>query len=206
MAAHPPRPRLVLASRSPRRIDLLRQIGVVPDEVRPADIDETPLRRESPLALVRRLAAGKAAAAAHDDTSELVLAADTVVAAGSRILPKAECGNEARRCLAMLSGRRHRVLTAVAAVAPGGRTGLRVVATTVAFKRLEPHEIDWYLAGGEWRGKAGGYAVQGAAAAFVSFLAGSYGAVVGLPLYETANLLEGLGYPVRRPAGCDDAA
>jgi len=194
------RPRLVLASASPRRLDLLRQLGIVPDAVVPAGTDETQLKRETPAALARRLAAAKAAAVAPHAPEALVLAADTVVAAGRRILPKAEDAETARRCLELLSGRRHRVYTAVAVRAPDGRLAERLVGSIVAFKRLEGREIDWYLASGEWAGKAGGYAVQGRAAAFVRLLEGSYSAVVGLPLYETAGLLEGLGLPVKVPA------
>lgn len=189
----PAAPILVLASASPRRRDLLAQIGVVPAAVVPADIDETPLQGELPGPHALRLAAAKARAAAARHAGALVLGADTVVALGRRILPKAESEAEARRCLALLSGRRHRVLGGVALVLPDGGVRERLVATVVAFKRLTPAETDAYLASGEWRGKAGGYAVQGRAAAFVRFLAGSYSNVVGLPLYETAQLLAGAG-------------
>ena len=192
-----PRPRLVLASASPRRLALLRQIGVTPDAVAPTDIDETPGPRERPADLARRLAEAKAVGVdggAHADA--FVLAADTVVACGRRILPKANDPAEARTCLNLLSGRRHRVLTGVHVIAPGGRRTTRLVTTTVTFKRLTPDDIDWYLDSGEWRGKAGGYAVQGRAAIFVRALNGSYANVVGLPLYETAALLTGLGFPV----------
>ena len=188
-------PRLVLASGSPRRLELLRQVGLEPDLVEPAEIDERPLKRELPRKLALRLAEAKAAAVASRHPDAFVLGADTVVACGRRILPKAEDEAEARACLALLSGRRHRVLTAVAVKAPGpGPLRSRLTTTQVAFKRLEPREIEAYLASGEWRGKAGGYAIQGRAALFVSWLSGSYSAVVGLPLFETARLLDGLGY------------
>ena len=188
---------LVLASASPRRLDLLAQIGVVPDLIDPADIDETPLRDEAARRLALRLAVGKAEAAAARHTQSYVLGADTVVVVGRRLLPKAETEAEARKCLDLLSGRAHRVLTGVAVVAPGGKTASRLSETRLHFKRMTKAEIDAYIASGEWRGKAGGYGVQGRAAAFVLDLAGSYTGVVGLPLYETLSLLEGLGW--RRP-------
>lgn len=192
-----PRPgatRLVLASASPRRLDLLHQIGVVPAQVDPAEIDETPEPGELPAAHARRVAAAKAAAVAARNPDAFVLAADTVVACGRRILPKATEIEQARRCLERLSGRRHRVLGAVVLVAPDGRHIERLVTTTVAFKRLTRQEIDDYIASGEWEGKAGGYAIQGRAAAFIPKIIGSYSNVVGLPLYETAAMLRGLGY------------
>ena len=182
---------LVLASASPRRLALLAQIGIVPDRVISPDIDETPRRDEVPRDCARRLARAKADAVGA--TGMFVLAADTVVAAGRRILPKAETEAEARRCLALLSGRRHRVITAVVLRSPDGRRGERLVQSVVAFARLTSRQIDDYLASEEWRGKAGGYAVQGRAAAFVAFLSGSYSNVVGLPLFETAQLLRGVG-------------
>ncbi len=188
------RPNLVLASASPRRRDLLHQIGVTPDIVRPADIDESPQQKESPRALALRLAQEKARAAAV--AGEFVLAADTVVAVGRRILPKAETIEQARDCLALMSGRNHRVYSAVTVIAPGGREASRVVETRVTFKPLSGDDFATYLASGEWRGKAGGYAIQGRAAAFIPHIIGSYSAVVGLPLYETQNLLLGLGYPL----------
>ena len=187
-------PALVLASASPRRLALLAQIGIVPDRIVATDIDETPLRDESPRCHALRLARAKAAAVAAPGSH--VLAADTVVAAGRRILPKAETADEARRCLALLSGRRHRVMTAVVLVAPNGRQGERLVQSVVGFARLTGRQTDAYLASGEWQGKAGGYAVQGRAAAFIRFLSGSYSNVVGLPLFETAQLLRGLGWPM----------
>ena len=190
--------RLVLASGSPRRLELLRQAGLEPDLVDPADLDETPLKRELPPKLAERLARAKAELVALRHPDAFVIGSDTVVACGRRALPKTESEDEARACLALLSGRRHRVLTAVAVKAPGdGPLRLRLATTQVAFKRLEPGEIDAYLACGEWRGKAGGYAIQGRAALFASWLAGSHSAVVGLPLFETGQLLHGLGY---RPA------
>jgi septum formation protein len=185
---------LVLASASPRRLDLLRQIGIEPDRVDPADIDETPLRHELPPAHVVRLARAKAVAVRARHPQAFVLAADTVVACGRRILPKAEDEPTARACLARLSGRRHRVYGGIALVSPDGSVAMRRVVSQVGFKRLSEHEIAAYLAGGEWHGKAGGYAVQGRAAAFVSWLSGSYSNVVGLPLFETAQLLAGRGY------------
>jgi septum formation protein len=185
-------PALVLASASPRRLALLAQIGVTPTRVVASDIDETPLRDELPRAHARRLARAKAAAA--DDPADQVLAADTVVAAGRRILPKAETEQQARACLTLLSGRRHRVITAVVLRAPGGRQSERAVQSVVGFARLTERQIDAYLATGEWRGKAGGYAVQGRAASFIRFVSGSYSNVVGLPLFETAQLLRGAGW------------
>lgn len=183
--------KLVLASASPRRLDLLRQIGLEPDEILSPDIDESPAADETPRQLAVRLAAGKAGAVARP--GDFVVAADTVVAVGRRVLPKAETEAQARACLALLSGRAHKVLTAVAVRAPDGRLGQRLSETRVRFKRLSDAEVEGYLAAGEWRGKAGGYAIQGRAAAFVLALQGSYSGVVGLPLYETACLLEGLG-------------
>jgi len=195
-------PGLALASASPRRLDLLRQIGLVPDRVEPADIDETPLRDERPRQLALRLAVGKGQAAQARLAGHFVLSADTVVAVGRRILPKAETEAEARACLTLMSGRKHDVLTGVAVIAPDGRMASRLVAARVDFKRLSSVEVDGYIACGEWRGKAGGYAIQGQAGSFVIGIDGSYSAIVGLPLYETAAMLEGLGYPpARRWAG-----
>ncbi|MBC7767829.1 MAG: septum formation protein Maf [Phycisphaerales bacterium] len=183
--------RLVLASASPRRLALLAQIGVKPDEVMAADIDETPLKGETPRLLALRLARQKAEAVNAD--SAVVLAADTVVAVGRRILPKAETEQEARDCLALLSGRTHRVYTGVAVKAAGGAVRTRLAETRVVFKVLSRDEVERYIASGEWRGKAGGYAIQGLAARYVTNLIGSYSSVIGLPLFETANLLEGAG-------------
>jgi septum formation protein len=184
--------RLILASASPRRLDLLARIGVVPDAVTPADIDETPLKDERPPAYARRMAAAKAAAVAQ--AGALVLAADTVVAAGRRILPKAETEDEARAALSLLSGRRHRVHSAVTLIGADGRARHRLSSSIVAFKLLGADELAAYLAGGEWRGKAGGYAIQGRAEALVRMISGSYSGVVGLPLFETRALLRAAGY------------
>jgi septum formation protein len=194
-------PILVLASASPRRLELLRQIGVVPDHVAPADIDETPRPRELPAGHVVRLAEAKARAVRPRHPDAFILAADTVVACGRRILPKAEDEAAARACLALLSGRRHRVYGGVALLTPGGDLAIRRVVSQVAFKRLSDEELAAYLASGEWHGKTGGYAIQGHAAALIPWIAGSYSNVVGLPLYETAQLLGGRGYPVC-PASC----
>jgi septum formation protein len=193
---------LVLASASPRRLDLLRQIGIVPDRVDPADIDETPHRGELPAAHVVRLAEAKARPVATRHPAAFILAADTVVACGRRILPKAENEATARFCLELLSGRRHRVYGGVALVTPAGAIAIRRVISQVQFKRLNDTEMNAYLASGEWRGKAGGYAIQGRAAALVPWIAGSYSNVVGLPLYETAQLLAGRGYVARCDASC----
>ncbi|WP_289295505.1 nucleoside triphosphate pyrophosphatase [uncultured Reyranella sp.] len=185
-----PIPPLVLASASPRRLDLLRQVGYEPAAIDPADIDETPHARELPRAYALRMARAKLEAVAPRHAGALVLAADSVVVCSRRILPKTEEEAEARDCLTRLSGRRHRVLGGVAVTGPGGKVQTRLVETIVRFKRLERAEIDAYLASGEWRGKAGGYAIQGRAAAFVAFLSGSYSNVVGLPLFETVGLLK----------------
>ena len=191
----PLRPPLVLASASPRRLELLAQIGLTPDLIDPAEIDETPQPGETARLLALRLARAKAQAVAVRRPDAVVLAADTVVAVGRRLLGKADDAADAKRMLALLSGRAHRVLSAVAVAAPGGRVAARLSETRVRFKRLTDAEVDAYLAGGEWAGKAGAYGVQGAAGAFVIALNGSYTGVVGLPLYETRALLVGLGYP-----------
>ena len=190
--------RLVLASASPRRLELLARIGVVPDAVLPADIDETPLKGELPAPYARRMAAAKAAVVAGAGTGggALVLAADTVVAAGRRILPKTEVEEEARAALSLLSGRRHRVLSAVSLVDAAGRARHRMSTSIVTFKRLSAEELDAYLAAGEWRGKAGGYAIQGRAEALVRAISGSWSGIVGLPLFETRALLRAAGYPL----------
>jgi septum formation protein len=193
----PSPPRLVLASASPRRLELLRQIGLEPDAVDAAEVDETPLKDETPRRLAQRLAAEKAAAVAARETGALVLAADTVVALGRRVLPKAETSDQVRDCLRLLSGRAHQVLTGLCVVGPDGRRAQRLVESRVKFKRLIAGEIEAYLEAGEGVGKAGGYAIQGRAGAFVVELQGSYSGVVGLPLYEVANLLGALGY--RKP-------
>lgn len=187
-------PLLVLASASPRRLELLRQIGIVPDVVDPADLDETPLRKELPSAHALRLSCEKALRVLPRHPGAFVLAADTVVACGRRILPKPADEATARRCLALLSGRRHRVHSGVALIGPDGQLASRRVDSQVGFKRLDAEEIEAYLKTGEWHQKAGGYAIQGRAAAFVRFVSGSYSNVVGLPLFETAQLLAGRGY------------
>jgi septum formation protein len=192
--ADPRRHQLILASASPRRLDLLRQIRCDPDAVDPAALDEAPLKGELPAGHAMRLAVAKAQAVAARHPGAFVLAADTVVACGRRILPKAEDAATARRCLELLSGRRHRVHGGIAVVTPQGRLASRRVETIVAFKRLTEAEIAHYLDHGEWRGKAGGYAIQGSAALFVRQLSGSYSNVVGLPLFETAALLRGQGF------------
>ena len=187
-------PTLVLASSSPRRRELLAQIGLVPALILAPSIDETPLRDELPRPYVERLALAKAQSAAKVQSAAdaLILAADTVVAVGRRILPKADDEATARRCLGLLSGRRHRVITAVVLLHPGGRSA-RVVESVVAFSRMTARQTDALIAAGDWHGMAGGYAVQGHAASFVRFLSGSYSNVVGLPLFETAQLLRGHG-------------
>ncbi|MGE4411467.1 MAG: septum formation protein Maf [Sphingomonadales bacterium] len=185
--------RLILASASPRRLDLLAQIGVTPDAIDPADIDETPLSGEIPRAYAIRMAAEKAALVAARHTDALVLAGDTVVACGRRILPKAEDEATARHCLELLSGRRHHVLSAITLIDADGQARHRLSDSIVTFKRLHPQEIDAYLASGEWHGKAGGYAIQGGAAGLIRALQGSHSGVVGLPLYETRALLVAAG-------------
>ena len=191
---------LVLASASPRRRDLLAQVGIVPDQVDPSDIDETPLKDETARRLALRLAREKAQSAALRHPDAFVIGADTVVAVGRRLLPKAESEGEARACLQLLSGRAHQVLTGVAVAAPGGRLATRLSETRLHMKRLTRDEIDVYIDSGEWRGKAGGYGIQGRAGGFILDLSGSYTGVVGLPLYETLCLLQGLGWSVRTGA------
>ncbi|MGV3491017.1 MAG: Maf-like protein [Devosia sp.] len=196
------RPELILASASPRRLALLNQIGVEPEHLVPAHIDETPEKGELPRKLAQRLADEKAVAALHKAKTSgiagnaLVLAADTVVAVGRRILPKAETMEEASECLRILSGRSHRVFTGVTMLTTSGSMRKRLVETRIRFKRLSAKEMEAYLASAEWRDKAGGYAIQGIAGAFILKLQGSYSGVVGLPLYETTSLLAGEGYPV----------
>jgi septum formation protein len=186
--------RLILASASPRRRDLLAQIGVTPDHIDAADIDETPLPRELPAPHAQRLARTKAETVAARHPGAFILAADTVVACGRRILPKAESEKDARQCLDLLTGRRHRVLGGVCLIAPDGRRSEKLVTTQVTFASLDKLAFEAYIAGGEWRGKAGGYAIQGKAATFVRWLGGSYSNVVGLPLHEVWGMLRGLGY------------
>ena len=183
----------ILASASPRRLALLEQIGVVPDEVCPADIDETPFKREDPHRYAVRMAVSKAEKVAAQNPGRFVLAADTVVACGLRILPKAENREQAAACLDLLSGRRHTVFGGVCLITPDGKVSTRLVKTAVIFTRLHPSEKQAYLDGDEWRGKAGGYAVQGQAALFVRKIIGSYSNVVGLGLFETGRLLKGHG-------------
>jgi len=196
------RSKLVLASGSPRRVSLINQAGIEPDALRPADLDETPMRGELPRVCANRLARAKAEAALaaigpDDDVyGAYILAADTVVAVGRRILPKAEVIDEAAQCLRLLSGRNHRVYTALCLVTPKGKFRQRVVETRVRFKRLSSDDMESYLGSGEWRGKAGGYAAQGLGGTFIVKLVGSYTNVVGLPLYETAALLVGEGFPI----------
>jgi septum formation protein len=194
--------KLVLASASPRRLAIMERAGLTPDLLNPADVDETPRRRETPRALSLRLAGEKAALARTMPMVQalgpnaFIIAADTVVGLGRRILPKAETEDMAKDCLSLLSGRSHWVYSTVCMIAPGKRATTRCVETKVRFKRLSREDIESYITSGEWRGKAGGYAIQGRAEAFVRSLTGSYSAVVGLPIYETVYLLEGAGYPV----------
>ena len=196
------RPKLVLASGSPRRLALINQAGIEPDALQPADIDEIPLKGELPRACANRLARAKAEAALaavrldEELRGSYIIAADTVVAVGRRILPKAELLDEAAQCLRLLSGRNHRVHTGICLVTPKEAFRQRLVETRVRFKRLSDDDIEAYLASGEWRGKAGGYAAQGLAGSFVIKMVGSYSNVVGLPLYETVSLLSGEGFPV----------
>jgi septum formation protein len=192
----------VLASASPRRLELLRQVGLMPDCIDPADIDETPRRGELPAAHAIRLAQEKAQAVVPRHPGAFILAADTVVACGRRILPKTADEASARSCLGLLSGRRHRVHGAIALVSPDGRLVLRRVESQVSFKRLSEAEIGAYLRTGEWQGKAGGYAIQGRAAVLVRWISGSYSNVVGLPLFETTQLLAGRGYRPGWLASC----
>jgi septum formation protein len=196
------RPKLVLASGSPRRLSLLNQAGVEPDSLQPTEIDEIPVKGELPRALANRLAREKAQAALEsvkideELRGSFVLAADTVVAVGRRVMPKTEMLDEAAACLRLLSGRNHRVYTGICLVTPKEAFRQRLVETRVRFKRLSNDDLEAYLASGEWRGKAGGYAIQGLAGTFVVKMVGSYTNVVGLPLYETMSLLGGEGFPV----------
>ncbi len=186
--------KLVLASASPRRVELLARLGIVPDAIDPADIDETPFKTERPRAHAERLALEKCRAVAARHPGAIVIAADTVVGLGRRILPKAEDEATARACLALLSGRRHRVATAVAIADTTGHIRSRTNETVVRFQRLDAAATQWLIAAGDWRGKAGGYALQGSAEAYVDFLAGSWSGVVGLPLVETRALLKAAGH------------
>jgi septum formation protein len=189
-------PALVLASASPRRRELIARLGITPSGISPADIDETPRPREIPRVYVTRMAKEKALAADVPSNGAHVLAGDTVVALGRRILPKAEDEATARRCLTLMSGRRHRVLSAIALLSPDGSLRERLSETIVRFKPLSAAEIDAYLASGEWHGKAGGYAIQGRAEALIAWIGGSHSGVVGLPLFETRALLRAAGFPV----------
>lgn len=196
-------PLLILASASPRRLALLQQAGIEPDKLRPSEIDETPQRRESPRILAKRLARTKAEVARlwaekqEDHSGCFILAADTVVSVGRRILPKPETPEEAEDCLRLLSGRAHKVQTGICLISPLGKVRQRLVETKVRFRRLHPQQdIPAYVASDEWRGKAAGYAIQGLAGSFVMKMSGSYTNVVGLPLAETVLLLKGEGYPV----------
>ena len=197
-------PKLLLASGSPRRLQLLAQAGLEPDSLLPTSVDESPLKNELPRSLAKRLARSKAdaaramAARTPEFADAYILAADTVVAVGRRILPKAEFHDQAAECIRMLSGRSHRVYTAVCLLTPKGAVRQRLVESKVRFKRLGRQEIETYLGSGEWRDKAGGYAIQGLAGTFVVKLVGSYSSVVGLPLYETIAMLDGEGFPVRK--------
>jgi septum formation protein len=202
--ADAPLPKLVLASASPRRLQLLDQVGIKPDLLNPTDVDETPLRRETPRRLALRLAELKAKTARHAPLvmqlgpGTIIISADTVVGLGRRVLPKAETPDDAMDCLRLLSGRAHWVYSAVAIVSANGSITTRCNETKVRFKRLSREDMETYVKSEEWRGKAGGYAIQGRAAAFVRYMAGSHSAVVGLPLHETLGLLEGAGYPVHK--------
>jgi septum formation protein len=187
-------PRLVLASASPRRRELLARLGIAPDVIVAADIDETPAKAELPRDYARRMALEKAMAVQGDGAH--VLAGDTVVACGRRILPKAEDEETARRCLALLSGRRHRVLSAIALKSPNGSVRERISETIVRFKPLSQEEVRQYIASGEWEGKAGGYAIQGSAEGLIAWISGSHSGVVGLPLFETRALLKAAGFPI----------
>lgn len=191
-----PVPELVLASASPRRRELLARLGITAPRVIPADIDESPLPGETPRNHAVRLAAGKARAAAALAPGALILAGDTVVGVGRRILPKAEDEATARACLALLSGRRHRVFSAIAVLAPDGTLREALSETILRFKRLEAAEIEAYIAGGEWHGKAGGYAIQGSAEGLIAWIGGSHSGVMGLPLFETRALLKAAGFPL----------
>ncbi len=185
---------LILASASPRRVQLLEQVGIKPDQIIPADIDETPQKNEPPRDLAQRLAIGKAQAIAEQHKDAYILAADTVVGCGSMILDKAEDEAYARMCLNKLSGRRHHVYGGIALITPDGKLIKRLVDTVVQFKSLTPSEIETYIKSGEWDGKAGGYAIQGMAERYIKFIRGSYSNVVGLSLYDTMQILTGVGF------------
>ena len=188
--------KLILASASPRRVDLLKNIGIVPDDIIPADIDETPHKSELPKDLAQRLAVEKAQAVAEKNAGAFILAADTVVGAGRKILDKAEDEAYAKMCLETLSGRRHHVYGGIALITPDGKTIKRLVDTLVQFKRLTNEDIENYLQSGEWQGKAGGYAIQGRAESYIKYIRGSYSNVVGLSLYDTMKILDGAGFKI----------
>lgn len=187
---------LILASASPRRLELLKQVGIVPDLILPSDIDETPLKAETPHALAKRLCRLKAEKIAATNKGAFILASDTIVALGNRILGKAADAAEAETFLKLLSGRRHTVYTGVCLIAPDGSTSVKCVKTAVKFKSLDHSDLEFYLGHDEWQGKAGGYAIQGLGARFIKAINGSYSNVVGLPLFETVNMLKGRGYPL----------
>ncbi len=185
---------LILASASPRRLELLKQLGIAPDKVAPADIDETPHKAEQPAAYAKRIASEKALKVSSQHTGSIILAADTVVGVGRRILPKTETEAEAKTCLELMSGRRHNVLTAISVIGKNGKQKTKLVVSVVKFRRLSESDIAAYINSGEWKGKAGGYAIQGKAAALIPFISGSYSNIVGLPLFETLAMLKDAGY------------
>lgn len=187
---------LILASASPRRLQLLKQVGIVPDKILPSDIDETPLKAETPHALAKRLCRLKAEKIAETQSGAFILASDTIVACGNRILGKASDAAQAETFLKLLSGRRHTVYTGVCLIAPDGSKSVKCVKTAVKFKSLDRSDLEFYLSHDEWQGKAGGYAIQGLGARFIKAINGSYSNVVGLPLFETVNMLKGRGYPL----------
>ena len=186
--------KLILASASPRRLELLKQVGITPEDIIPADIDETPQKGEYPRNLAKRLAEEKAQAIAKNHPDTFILAADTVVGCGRRILDKSEDEAYARMCLETISGRRHHVFGGIALITPEGKLISRCIDTVVQFKRLSEKDIETYLKSGEWQGKAGGYAIQGLAASYIKFIRGSYSNVVGLSLYDTMKILDGAGF------------
>ncbi|NCO04468.1 MAG: septum formation protein Maf [Alphaproteobacteria bacterium] len=187
---------LILASASPRRVDLLAKLGITPHSIIAADVDETPLKFEKPAELAKRLALSKAQAVHDTHKNSFVLAADTVVACGVQLLDKAQKPDLARQYLSKLSGRRHQVYGGISLITPEGRVLTRLCKTIVQFKALTPHDIDAYIASNEWEGKAGGYAIQGLAGAYIKFISGSYSNVVGLSLYDTINILKSGGYTI----------